>query len=86
MAEQTFEKKTLWNEKHNFVGEGEITVTITLAEYRELVKEVAKKDKDIDEAKMKRYEAEKKAEAINAKLNAFLDKLASEKEEDEDDD
>ena len=85
MAEQTFEKKVTWGEKHNFVAEDEITVTITLAEYRELVKEVARKDKDIDQARQIRYEAEKKAEAANAKLNAFLDKLASEEEEDEED-
>lgn len=45
MAEQTFKKETDWGiSKYDFAGESEITVTITLAEYRYLVEANAKND------------------------------------------
>lgn len=46
MAEQTFKKDTGWgNSTNDFYGEDEITVTITLREYRELVRTSVKFDK-----------------------------------------
>ena len=34
-------KETEWNEKHNYIGDGELRITITLDEYRELLTENA---------------------------------------------
>lgn len=46
MAEQTFKKDAGWgNSANDFYGEDEITVTITLHEYRELIKTSVKFDK-----------------------------------------
>lgn len=62
-------------EEKNFVIPQELTVTITLSEYRKLVKEVATKDIDISEARSARWEAESKVEELkeeNAELNRSL--------------
>lgn len=45
VAEQIFNKNTDWGSINDFYGEDEITVTITLHEYRELVKKSVKFDK-----------------------------------------
>lgn len=45
MAEQKFSKDTNWGNANDFYGEDEITVTITLREYRELLKASVKFDK-----------------------------------------
>lgn len=45
MAEQIFNKDVDWGSVNDFYGEDEITVTITLHEYRELVKKSVKFDK-----------------------------------------
>lgn len=45
MAEQKFSKDTNWGNVNDFYGEDEITVTITLREYRELLKASFKFDK-----------------------------------------
>lgn len=45
MAEQKFSKDTNWGSANDFYGEDEITVTITLREYRELLKASFKFDK-----------------------------------------
>lgn len=86
MAEQTFKKETGWGASgHDFIGEDEITVTITLNEYRNLVKEVAKKDYDIQKEREKTTEANNKANAYKAKLEALIEKLNGvEDEEDAD--
>lgn len=44
-----------WNNTDNFVEEKELTVTITLAEYRELVSDHAKSQYKIDEANNDKY-------------------------------
>lgn len=67
-----------YNTKMNdFVANGEITVTITLSEYRELVESKAKKQYEIDKANSEKWEAKHKAEAMEAELND-LRKKASE--------
>ena len=75
MADQIFKKETTWGAADNFVGDGEITVTITLNEYRNLVKEVALKDYDLKKEREKTSEANKKADAYKAKLEALIEKL-----------
>lgn len=46
MAEQIFKKGSGWsNNANDFYGEDEITVTITLHEYRELIRTSVKFDK-----------------------------------------
>lgn len=76
MAEQIFKKETAWSGMpDNFFGEDEIVVTITLNEYRNLVKEVAKKDYDIQKEREKTTEANNKANAYKAKLDALIEKL-----------
>ena len=62
-------------EEKNFILPQELTVTITLSEYRKLVQEVATKDPDISEARSARWEAEaevKKLKEENAELNRSL--------------
>lgn len=76
MAEQIFTKETAWSGiSDNFVGEDEIIVTITLNEYRNLVRDVAKKDYDIEKEREKTREANKKADAYKEKLEALIEKL-----------
>lgn len=86
MAEQIFKKETAWVEtSDNFIGEDEIVVTITLNEYRNLVKEVAKKEYDLQKERDKTFEAKKTADAYKAKLEALIEKLNG-VEDGEDDD
>lgn len=64
----------------NFVAPQEITVTITLSEYRELVSKVATRDADINEAntaKWKREDENKKLKEEVAELKAKLYELQS---------
>ena len=58
---------------HNYVASQEITVTITLSEYRELVSGVATKQKDIEIANEGKYAREqeiKDVKELNAQLKA----------------
>lgn len=55
----------------NFVAPGEITVTITLNEYRTLVSQNATRSKDIDDANKDRFARETEIKAVkeeNARL------------------
>lgn len=61
--------------RDNFALNGEIVVTITLSEYRTLIKEVATKKYDIDNANKYKYEREcrnKALESENAELKQKL--------------
>lgn len=49
----------------------ELTVTITLSEYRELVKNAATRDRDIEKANLRWREAEKKCEEQAAEIEAL---------------
>ena len=77
MAEQIFKKETGWGggTSDNFIGEDEITVTITLNEYRELVKEVALKEYDLQKEREKTSEANRKAQSYKEKLESLIEKL-----------
>lgn len=82
MAEQVFEKKTEWGAyKNDFIGQDEITVTITLCEYRELVARNAKHEEELRKARDEKYEAEKKADALRAKLDKLLEAAEEGEEE-----
>lgn len=56
---------------NNYVIENELTVRITLSEYRELVKEVATKSSDIDKANADRYERERKMALLQSENDAL---------------
>ena len=77
MAEQIFKKETGWGGEtsDNFIGEDEITVTITLNEYRNLVKEVASKEYDLQKEREKTSEANRKAQSYKDKLESLIEKL-----------
>ena len=67
----------------NFIAPQEITVTITLAEYRELVTKVATRDADVSKAENDRYERNRKIEALekeNAELRAKIYELQNKEE------
>lgn len=61
--------------KNDFALDGEIVVTITLAEYRTLIKEVSTKEHDIKKANEDKYERDcrnKALESENAELKQRL--------------
>lgn len=75
------------SELHNFIAPQEITVTITISEYRELVKKVATAQTDIDKAESDRYERNRKIEALekeNAELKAKIYELQNKEEKSND--
>lgn len=59
---------------HNFIAPQEITVTITISEYRELVQKVATRDADISKAESDKY----KRDSENASLKNEMSELKSE--------
>lgn len=63
------------NNLKNFVAPQEITITITLAEYRELVKKVATRDADIDAANKDRYTRNSENEKLKAEIAELKAKL-----------
>ena len=56
---------------HNYVGSQELTVTITLSEYRELISGIATKDKDISIANDKKYEREQEIKEVRTANDAL---------------
>ncbi|MBS6063989.1 MAG: hypothetical protein KH972_08960 [Peptostreptococcaceae bacterium] len=56
-------------EKDNFVASGEITVTITLNEYRELVSSKATKKLDIDKAEKDKYARESEISSLKKQVD-----------------
>ena len=65
MAEQTFKKEAHWNAAvDDFYGEDEITITITLHEYRELIKKSVKFDKTEEFERVR-----KELERVRGELN-----------------
>ena len=87
MATYDFKKDVDYSDnRNNYVIDGEITVTITLAEYRELVSVKATTDKLVKDAEKDRYErntenATLKQENAKLKFEMYkLKKLLEEKE------
>lgn len=73
MAEQVFKKEASWNgSSHDFVGEDEITVTITLAEYRELVKKDAGHENELSKLRKMWLDEQTRVRALQKKLDSFL--------------
>jgi hypothetical protein len=68
----------------NYIAENEVTVTITLSEYRKLVQEVATKKYDIDRANSATYEAKRQLEKFKNQYFEELKKEYGENAEDED--
>lgn len=89
MAQQEFGKKVERYEDsvYNYKGEGDIMVTITLAEYRELVETKAKGDARWSSELHKRMEAEDRTKELqklldeaNAAVTALTAKLVAGRE------
>ena len=84
VLDKKFEGYMSSSDLHNFIAPQEITVTITISEYRELVQKVATREADIDKAnadKWTREDENKKLKAEVAELKAKLYELQN-KEED----
>lgn len=64
-------------EEKNFTIPQELTVTITLSEYRRLVQEVATKDHDISGARSARWEAEGKVKELKEEISELNRSLAN---------
>ena len=64
-------------EEKNFILPQELTVTITLSEYRKLVQEVATKDPDISEARSARWEAEAEVKVLKEEISELNRSLAN---------
>lgn len=78
----------------DFEAPNELTVRITLREYRELVSGIATKKHDIDEAKMARWKVEEENGKLKEEIGILREKLvilmepcqSAKKEEQEEDD
>lgn len=59
----------------NFVATGEITVTITLSEYRNLIKEKATKDAEIQELRNSKYSADEQTKAAKEEIAELKEQI-----------
>lgn len=59
----------------NFVATGEITVTITLSEYRNLVKEKATKDAEIQELRNSKYSANEQIKVAKEEIAELKEQI-----------
>ena len=88
MGTYNFKKETEYSDNaNNYVIEGEITVTITLSEYRELVAIKATTDKLVKDAEKDKYERNQentKLKAENAALKAEMYELKKRLDQDQD--
>lgn len=84
--EQVYGKKveSYHDSTDNYIAKDEVTVTITLSEYRKLVQEVATKKHDIDRANSETYEAKRQLEKFKNQYFEELKKEYGENAEDED--
>lgn len=85
IIDEIFEKKTDYygggKERDNFAIPHELTVTITLSEYRKLVSEVAKKEADINDKCNELYKRDKKIEALEAQVKNLMAKVCGQSTE-----
>jgi len=61
-----------YQNSNNFVGESELTVTITLAEYRQLVKDVATRDSAVDAERTKVYQRDAEIANLRNRIESLL--------------
>ena len=59
----------------NFVATGEITVTITLSEYRDLIKEKATKGTEIQELRNSKYATNEQLKAAKAEITELKEQI-----------
>lgn len=82
MADQIFNKDTCntytENYRNDFVGENEITVSITLREYRNLITENAKHREEIRLREEETAKARMERDDAKRQLQGFLEKLGIE--------
>lgn len=72
----TTKKIDSWGSNLNdFKGEKELTVEITLNEYRELIKSKALKENDIKEANKDKYKREEEIEQLKSNTRKLEEKL-----------
>lgn len=62
-------------ESNNYIAEGEIVITITLNEYRNLISEVAKKQVDIEKANKDKYARDSENEKLRKEVNDLRSQL-----------
>ena len=62
-------------ENNDFLASGELTVTITLSEYRKLVKDVATAQARIDKAEADRYDRNRENERLTEENNRLKAEL-----------
>lgn len=69
-------KMAKWDSpEDNFVATGEITVTITLSEYRNLIKEKATKGTEIQELRNSEYAANEQLKAAKAEIAELKEQI-----------
>lgn len=69
-------KMSKWDSpEDNFVATGEITVTITLSEYRDLIKEKATKGTEIQELRNSKYSADEQTKAAKAEIAELKEQI-----------
>ena len=64
-----------YSENNDFVASGEITVEITLAEYRDLVASKARKDYELEKIRNEKYELDKKNTELKKEIKMLEDKV-----------
>ena len=83
MSEQTANQPVFYtkdfggysNSEDNFVANQELTVTVTLNEYRELVKDVALANVKVREANDKKYDAQRDVERLTQENTELKTKI-----------
>ena len=63
--------------KNNYVASGEITVTITLNEYRKLVEENAVADDTISKIRLEKYDLEKQLKEATDKVKELTEQISA---------
>ena len=63
------------NSENNFVANQELTITITLNEYRKLIQEVARKEADIEEAKREKWKAQNVKSDLEKEIETLREKI-----------
>lgn len=77
-------QETYGYENHkNLTIDNELTVTITLYEYRELIKKVAISDNEIDKARSEKYALQRQISTLEEKIQTLKSVIAGDRDEDE---